>query len=73
MKASETIIEYISKVKPVSNQLKRNGEEIVDVRIMEKILRSLDPKLDLIVVTIEETKNLQEMMIEQLEGSLQAF
>ncbi|KAM1119062.1 hypothetical protein ACFX2B_042699 [Malus domestica] len=40
---------------------------------MEKILRLLDPKFEHIVVTIEETKNLEEISIEQLIGSLQAY
>ncbi|XP_070672518.1 uncharacterized protein [Malus domestica] len=61
-----------TKVLVVSNQLKRNGEKL-DVRIMEKILRSLDPKFEHIVVTIEETKDLKEISIEHLMGSLQAY
>ena len=64
MKSSKPISAYFTRVLTVSNQLKRNGEELEDTRIMEKILRLLDPKFELIVVTIEETKNLVDMTIE---------
>ena len=56
----------------VANQLRRNGETHPDMRISEKILRSLDPKFDFIVVALEETKDLETMSVEELVGSLQA-
>ena len=72
MMETESISDYFSKVLAISNQMKRNSEKLENITIMEKILRSLDPKFENIITVIEQTKDLGAMTIEQLLGSLQA-
>jgi len=56
----------------IVNQMRRNGEALIDARITEKILRSLDPKFDFVVVAIEESKEADKLMVDKLMNSLQA-
>jgi hypothetical protein len=51
------------------NQIRTNGVH-EDQRIIEKTLRSVPPIFDPIVVAIEESKDLTQMCLDELMGSL---
>jgi transposase InsO family protein len=72
MKESEGVSDYITRVQTMVNQLKRNGETLTDARVVEKILRSLSENFENVVCAIEESKNLEEMTVDDLVGSLEA-
>jgi uncharacterized membrane protein YgcG len=72
MKSSESISDYHTRIMVIVNQMRRNGEAIIDSRITEKILRSLDPKFDFVVVAIEESKEVDKLTVDELMSSLQA-
>jgi hypothetical protein len=52
--------------------MKLCGETLSDKAIMEKTLRTLPSEFDHLVITIEETKDLNEVKIEELQGALEA-
>ena len=53
---------------------KRNlGKEIKDAKLVRKILRSLPESFRAKVTTIEESKDLDEIKIQELIGSLQTY
>ena len=71
MKENESVVDFNSRVSSVVNQLKSNGEDYQEQRIVEKILRSLPHKYDNSVMTIEEAKDLTTLKMDELMGSLQ--
>ena len=49
------------------------GEKIEDVKVVRKILRSLPKSFQAKVTAIEESKDLDEIKIQELIGSLQTY
>lgn len=50
--------------------MKACNEKFIDQQIVAKVLRTLTPQFDHIVVTIKEPKDLAEMKVEELQNSL---
>ncbi|XP_022989543.1 uncharacterized protein LOC111486606 [Cucurbita maxima] len=70
MQKGETVNDYIGKVISLASKMRMHGGSITDVAVVEKILRSLTPKFDYIVCSIEEANNVEEMQIDELQSSL---
>jgi hypothetical protein len=70
MNEGENVSDYYSRLLVIVNEMKRNGEKLEDVRVMEKILRSLTLKFEHVVTAIEESKDLETISAEELLGSL---
>ena len=70
MKESDNIDSFFTHVIGIVNQIRSHGETLEERRIVEKILRSLPSKFDVIVTTIEETKYLSQFIVDELHASL---
>ncbi|KAK0592572.1 hypothetical protein LWI29_021423 [Acer saccharum] len=70
MKSGEKVSDYFSRVMTVANRMRVHGERMVDVTIVEKILRSLTDKFNYIVCSIEESKDIDSLSIDELQSSL---
>jgi hypothetical protein len=73
MLEEETFEEFYSKMSDLRNSMVSLGKPISDVKLIQKILRSLPERFRIKVTTIEESKDLEEMKIEELVGSLQTY
>ncbi|GAU31439.1 hypothetical protein TSUD_222100 [Trifolium subterraneum] len=72
MKNDEAVAEYFTRVETLTNQMKNCGSTLSEEEMVEKVLRTLTHKFDHIVVTIEQTKDLSEIKMEDLQSTLEA-
>ncbi|XP_050886070.1 uncharacterized protein LOC127091468 [Lathyrus oleraceus] len=72
MEDKETINDYITRITRLVNQIKSCGEMILEQNVVSKVLRSLTPRFDNIVVAIEESKDLTTLSKDESQSSLDA-
>jgi hypothetical protein len=73
MHEDETFREFYSKMGDLRNSMVSLGKSVSSVKLIRKILRSLPECFRIKVTTIDESKDLEEMKIEKLVGSLQTY
>ncbi|XP_074588084.1 uncharacterized protein LOC141843983 [Curcuma longa] len=70
MKSGESVSDFFARIMTIANKMRIYGEKMKDVTIVEKILRSITPKFNFIVCSIEESKDIDELTINELQSSL---
>ncbi|XP_074363226.1 uncharacterized protein LOC141703678 [Apium graveolens] len=70
MKQGESITDYFGRVMTIANDTRNYGEDMADVKIVEKILRTLTDKWNYVVCSIEEAKDIDQLSVDALQSSL---
>lgn len=73
MEESESVTDFFTRVTRLVNQIKMCEEVLTSRLIVAKILRSLLPKLDHVVVALEESKDFPIMTKEELQGTIESL
>ncbi|XP_057815069.1 uncharacterized protein LOC131028748 [Cryptomeria japonica] len=69
----KNIVDYLQRVDEMVNHVRGLREYLADEVIVKKVLRSITPKYDTKVSTIEEAKDLSTFSMDDLFGSLSAY
>ena len=70
MKLGESVTGYFTRVLLTTNNMRNFGEDVSEVKIVEKILRTLTEKFNYIVFLIEESKDISQLTVDELQSSL---
>ncbi|XP_051134894.1 uncharacterized protein LOC127254064 [Andrographis paniculata] len=70
MREKESVEDYLSRVSALVNLMKSYSDEINNITVVSKVLRSLTSKFYYIAVVIEETKGLSTYSFDELTGTL---
>ncbi|MCI20020.1 retrovirus-related Pol polyprotein from transposon TNT 1-94, partial [Trifolium medium] len=70
MKESGFVNDYFARTLVIANCMTAQAERMEPVVIVEKILRSMTPKFNYVVCSIEESNDVTAMSIDELQSSL---
>lgn len=70
MKEGESVNAYFGRALSIAKRMKACGEIVKEVDITAKILRSLVPKFNYVVCSIEESNNVETLTVDELQSSL---
>ncbi|CAM8942104.1 unnamed protein product [Rhodiola kirilowii] len=71
MKTCESITDYFGRVMTIANDMRNCGEKMEDVKIVEKVLRTLTDNFNFVVCSsIEESKDIDLLSVDELQSSL---
>ncbi|CAJ2663992.1 unnamed protein product [Trifolium pratense] len=70
MKETETVDEFFARTLAIANKMTAQGEKLEQLHIVEKVLRSMTPRFNYVVCSIEESNDVTELTIDALQSSL---
>ncbi|XP_075092128.1 uncharacterized protein LOC142172417 [Nicotiana tabacum] len=70
MKDGGFVTNYYARTMEIWNKMRFHGDNMGDAIIVEKILCSLTPKYDYVVCSIEESKDIDVLSLDELQSSL---
>ena len=73
MEEDESFNEFYAKLKDIVNSAFNLGETISESKIVRKVLRSLPERFHAKITAIEESKDIDKILLTELVGNLQTY
>ncbi|TXG59628.1 hypothetical protein EZV62_014201 [Acer yangbiense] len=70
MKEGESVDEYFTRTLTIINKMRIHGGQMNDVAVIEKIIWSMSPKFAYVICSIEESKDIDALSIDELQSPL---
>ncbi|GKU96986.1 hypothetical protein SLEP1_g10166 [Rubroshorea leprosula] len=70
MQIGEFVNDYFARTMAIANKMRIHGENLEDVAIVDKILRSMTTKFNYVVCSIEESNDIEALSLDELQNSL---